>query len=290
MRKHIFTMMAIAAALCACTKEEPSGNIKETPLVFKATIEGTPSAKVTLDGMTPSWEVGDQIRINNEYLYEADNAGTTATFHAVDQQTGGSAYEALFPTTYMRGQGTGGYMHWVKNLPPDEEYRWEEGKFNMPMYAKSNDTNLYFKNLCGVLAITVKDHQMHQVKRIRVYNSTKLMFGAFNVNSDGAMVLTDPTDPAQAEGLRMRSIIYTEPVPVYEESKVFYIPLAPQAYKYIRIDISEDGETFPYQLGTGSGVNVVIERNKIYNVTFTDPRITEYITVIPVELGNDDFE
>lgn len=286
MKMRILTMMIIAVALCACNKAQEKNNPNEIPLIFTATIESTPGSKATLDGMTPSWEVGDQIRINNNFIYAAQNAGTSAKFGAIGTETTGTYYTALFPASYLVWQGHNPTMF----LLPDEECTWVEGKFNMPMYAISDDTNLNFKNICGVLAITVKDHQMSQVKRIRIYNPNKLMFGPFNVNSDGAMVLTDPVDPKIDVGLRRRSLIYTEPVPVYEESKVFYFPLAPQAYGTLKIEISEDGETFPYQLSTHPRANVVIERNKIYNVTFTDPRTTEYITVMPAELGNGDFE
>lgn len=135
------------------------------------------------------------------------------------------------------------------------------------MYAESNNTDLHFKNLCGVLAITVKDHQMTQVKKIRVSNSDKLMFGTFKVNADGAMQLIDPVDPSQAVELRRRQLIFEEPVPVLEQSKVFYIALAPQSYKNLVVEISEDGETFPYRNGARGTID--IERNNIYPVTFT---------------------
>lgn len=98
MRKHIFTFMALAAALCACNKEqmiesevidpeiEPSA-----PLVFSATMEGAPESKATFDNAAEcaSWEVGDQISING-LLYKTNAAGTSTTFSMVG---GGTAYE-----------------------------------------------------------------------------------------------------------------------------------------------------------------------------------------------------
>ncbi len=292
MKKFFFTILTVAAALCGCTKDElltnevPSAGEDERneTLTFTAVMEGTLNTRVTLADMTPSWQIGDQIRINKSYIYEAQNAGTTATFWATDQQASGSSYEALFPTSYMVQWGYGNpQMH----FPPDEEYPWVDGGFTMPMYAKSDNTELHFKNLCGVLRITVPEHQISQVKRIRVYNTVKPMFGLFEVGSDGGLVLTNP-NPNPAEGERMRSVIFSNAVPVRDESKVFYIALAPQEYGRLRIDISEDGETFPYQLSTK--YFVTIERNKIYNVAFTDPRSTEYITVVPAEYDDKDFE
>lgn len=286
MRKHIFAILALAAALCACNKEQPTNT---DPVIFTATMEGTPGTKVTLDGKMPNWEVGDAIKINKEFTYKAQSAGTTTTFWADGREVGAaSTYEAIFPTSYVSGSSWGGSpTEWVYYLPVDEEYEWVDGNFNMPMYAKSNDTDLHFKNLCGVLRITVTAKQMQQVKRIRVYNSKKPMFGTFTVDSNGALALDNSADTEEL-GLKMRSIIYTTPVPVFDENKVFYIPIAPKNYSYLRIDVSEDGETFPYQLGTRGSVK--IERNKIYDILFTDPKSTEYITVVPAELGNEDFE
>lgn len=80
--------MALAAILCACNKEqmiesevidpvvEPSA-----PLVFTATMEDAPASKATFDNTAKcaSWEVGDQINVNN-LSYKAITAGTNTTF------------------------------------------------------------------------------------------------------------------------------------------------------------------------------------------------------------------
>lgn len=89
MRKHIFTLMALAATLCACNKEQMIESeitdpvVKPSaPLVFTATMEGVPGSKATLADKTPSWEVGDQIIVNG-FDYKAKSSGTSSEFNLI---------------------------------------------------------------------------------------------------------------------------------------------------------------------------------------------------------------
>lgn len=86
MKKRFFTLMTIAAALCACNKEqmiesEVTDLVVEpcAPLEFTANMETVPSSKVTIDDKTPNWEAGDQISIDG-FPYEAKTAGAATTF------------------------------------------------------------------------------------------------------------------------------------------------------------------------------------------------------------------
>ena len=66
MKKRFFTLMALAAALCACNKIENTipeeqtteEEIQYTPLVFTASMEGAPESKATYDATykCASWE------------------------------------------------------------------------------------------------------------------------------------------------------------------------------------------------------------------------------------------
>lgn len=292
MTKRILALAAVAVTLCSCDKVHNGAsdvNLNGEETIFTATIESMPTTKATIDGLTPSWEVGDLIRINTHYVYEAQSVGTKSDFYVVSysQKVKGDSFEAIFPWNYMQWQGSDSYFY----FSPDEGYEWQPGKFNMPMYAKSDNTELNFMNICGVLKISVDAHIMTQVKSIMVSNPNKLMNGSFIVSPEGDMVLNDPTDPMQYQYLRRRKIVFTDPVPVSDESKDFYFPLAPQTYDSLKIEISEDDATFPYHLSTKKDVHINIKRNQIYNVVFTNPDSTEYLDINRSSgLGNDDFE
>lgn len=58
----------------------------------------------------------------------------------------------------------------------------------------------------------------------------------------------------------------------------------------MQFEISEDGETYPYRFTTKYGVEITVERNKIYNINFLDEGATEYITITPGDINNEDFE
>lgn len=128
MKKIFFVLIALTLVFCACNKEQTTNIEKRNPLVFKAVIEGSPESKVTLDGRIPKWEVGDSIRINNNYIYKAQEAGYTSTFVAAGEEAGDAPYKALFPAAYSVQWGTPTMF-----FPPDDACPWVEGRFRMPM-------------------------------------------------------------------------------------------------------------------------------------------------------------
>lgn len=141
-------------------------------------------------------------------------------------------------------------------LPSQIAEQWVDGKFNMPMYAHSEDTNLQFKNLCGVLKICVKKDQISAVKRIRV-SSNQSLSGYFTVENDGAK-LSDGTGDV--------TITYDEAVATTAEGRIFYIAVPPQTYDYLKIELDADGSGFTKVITTKQGYSIVVDRNKIYPV------------------------
>ena len=157
MKKYIFMTIAATVALGGCSKEEVgSADIYDNDCGnFFATIEDA-GTKTVLDGQKVNWEVGDMINING-VAYRASAVGTNAT-QATFEKTGdtpaaGSTFDAYYPASIYDGT--------TATLPATQAY--EEGKIsNLPMYAHSDSHDLVFKNLCGVLKITVPQSVMRR--------------------------------------------------------------------------------------------------------------------------------
>lgn len=167
---------------------------------------------------------------------------------------------AYFPATLYNG---------VAALPSAVSETWADGKFNMPMYATSTTTDLAFKNLCGVLKITVKSDQIAAVKNIRVSSANKAVSGTFTVNDNNAAVLVRPSAV-----INTLKVTYTDAVPTTAEGKVFYVAVPAQTYQKLKIELDADGSGFTKSMTTKAGTNITVERNKIYPITFADNATT----------------
>ena len=264
MKKYFFMAVTAIAALSSCSNDnefEPS-KIGKQALVFTATMEGSEGTRATYnsDKKCASWEEGDQISINGK-TYNAQSAGLTTTFKAATegQEAEGSTYNAYFACTY---DGT------TATLPAEINETWDEGKFNMPMYATSTTTDLAFKNLCGVLKITVKSAQLASVKSITVSSANCATSGAFTVSDkDKAAVLTDASNTANTV-----TVTYTDAVSTDATGKVFYIAIPAQTYKNLSIAVS-DGTTTKL-MTTTTNKDIKVARNTVYHIAFNGQPIT----------------
>ena len=265
MKRHAIIALAAMAVISSCTKDillpekdAPESGAPETPsVVFTATMEGMPASKATLDAdaRCASWEVGDQISING-VIYKAQTAGTATTFTAATEsmEASGDTYNAYFACNY---DGI------AASLPSSITETWSEGKFNMPMYASSTDDNLEFRNLCGVLKISVSLDNISRVKSIKVSSSNRATSGTFTV-SDNAAVLTDPAAVSNTT-----TVTYTDEVAIKGgAATAFYIPIPAQTYRDLKIEISNTYGT--KSMTTASGKDITVERNKIYPIWFAD--------------------
>lgn len=163
---------------------------------------------------------------------------------------------AYFPASLYNG---------VAALPAEISETWVDGKFNMPMYATSTTTDLSFKNLCGVLKITIKSDQIAAVKRIRVRSANKAVSGPFTVDANNAAVLSDASAVANT-----LTVTYSDAVSTDAAGKVFYVAVPAQTYQALKIELDADGNGFTTSMTTKAATDIKLERNKIYPVTFAD--------------------
>lgn len=245
--------MVLAAVLCACSKEQIAESDTNTPDVFTATVEDAPESKATFNDTykCAAWEVGDRININGK-TYSAQTAGTTTTFKADDGATTGDTYNAYFPASLFDGT--------TAALPAIQTY--SAGKFNMPMYAESNGTNLEFKNICTVLAVKVTSADIATLKSIKVA-SDKAMYGAFSI-SDNKAVLTDASDKDKTVEL-----VSEDALTLDAAGTTFYIAIPAQEYAYLRIYISADGTDYNEVMATKKAAGLgVLPRNTIFPIDY----------------------
>lgn len=171
---------------------------------------------------------------------------------AVSQGSG--PYHAYFPANLLKG--------FSASLPSKINETWSDGKFNMPMYAQSNTTNLHFKNLCGILKIIVKSDQIASVKSIRISSANKATSGDFTV-VDNTAVLTAPESKNNTI-----TITYTNAVTTTAEGRVFYVAIPTQTYQELEIELSADGIDFNKSMTTQSSTDITVKRNTIYPIAF----------------------
>ena len=193
MKKNKLLIVAVIASLLCLSSCKKEGNGK---VLFKATIESTArqsKTDIANDG-TMTWRNGDRIvvfygtsatNMTGQSLLSTTSTGRTAEFTLAlgDEPTGGHYY-AFYPAN-IAGMINPNRI----NLPEMQEYHSAEGgkvQFEAPMYAYSNDDKLAFKNLCGVVRITLTAPKT--ISRI-VISANEPLCGQFTVNWNNG----DPT-------------------------------------------------------------------------------------------------
>ena len=267
MKKIFILSLAALALFTACKKD----SLTDTTNSFTATIEQS-GAKTTLGtGNKVNWEADDAISVNGVTLTTTGPTGdnlTQATFTSestVALNASTPYYKAFYPASYYHDDA----MH----LPDTQEYdAVTNGISNLPMYAQSDNHDLVFKNLCGVLAITVPQSEMTTVSSITVYSDQQLN-GAINVTySDD--VPTVAFSPAQtADTYKKVTLNLSSAVDIPSEGKTFYIAIPEQTYT--KLDIVVAGEqtttngTVAAKLMKSTGSSMPVQRNHIYSINFS---------------------
>ena len=133
----------------------------------------------------------------------------------------------------------------------------------MPMYAESDNTTLSFKNLCGVLAITVSGSDFTSVEKIEV-SSDKQMNGDFTATADGVLTfasntLTDDNKKVALEFTSAKTI-------ASNGSATFYIPVPANTHNTLTIKVT--GGSTTKTMVTEKPGGVAVARNTVYPIAF----------------------
>lgn len=266
MRKNIFTLAALVAALlvAGCQAEiDPSA---QPSLTFTASLdeETRTTMGVGDDEGKVFWVCGDKVSINGKVYSTTSDGTTTAAFLPVDGDAAANpsspCYEAFYPAT-INDNGT--------LTLPYEQYYSTNPLANSPMFAMSNDTHLSFRNLCGLIRLTLKGSR--KVSKIEVYTNDALS-GVFTMVSDGEGGYKLKVDEDSYVG----TVLHCEPaVQLTPEGVDFHISVPAGLYSPFSVTVTaDDGQKASISDG------IVIKRSKMLPITWTPtfqaPHVAEF--------------
>lgn len=253
MKKIILSTASIAALILAasCNKQAlPTGNGISDEVKFTASIDEEVSKSLLVDGGKVNWEDTDHVYINrySRFSVRPQDPATKADLILEDGYLEPVApYEAIYPSGLCVD---GEYI-----LPETQLY--SEGKFNAPMYAAGNSGSLSFKNICGVISLSLKGED--KIKSITVKANGEPISGAFYIieGTDDKMSMkqgggqTVTLDCGEGAQLNMST------------PKKLYIYLPPKVYSAGMTFTIINSNNKQYVKTTKSNTN--IERNHVYN-------------------------
>ncbi len=274
--KRIITCTALAAlTILAAVSCEKISEIPETPeesqtqpadkpgAVFTATTESaatkTSLSGSDLAGYDVNWSSGDEITIVDGAsavgIYTTNSTSTSGTFtHKSGAAVATPDYTAYYPASIYNG-GT-------PKLPDIQVYT-PDNIVGSPMYATSSDTDLSFKNLCGILRLNITTTMSSQkIRSIGLFANQKLS-GEFSIESDAAVITS-----SKAADNYLSLDCGEEGVDISSTPTSFYFAIPPGDYTNLQISLfTTEGLTQVKILK--SDKTVTIERSKITDITLS---------------------
>lgn len=225
----LFSLMGLALAVTSCQKDEGVAqfNAAKEPCTFQ-------DSKTVLNGEGVDWVAGDQIAIYGtagSAIYEAQpqTPATTANFTRVSGNAGDAPYTAIYPANIALASNS-------VQLPAVQNSVDGSLAFN-PMFASSTTEDLLFRNLCGVLKITLQKENVN-VTRIDVTTDVPVN-GIYNITMSGEA----PTMNLTSNGTNTASLVCANPQDI-SNGHDFYLYLPHNTYQSMTIVVTaEDGST-----------------------------------------------
>lgn len=257
MKKNIiFAAIVAATALVSCSQQEQTAMLDKNS-TFTASIEQEFTRTTLASTNKVNWEYDDRININgSEYMAVPKTPATKAVFQYMKGKLPEyTPYRAIYPANLYTGNGY--------EFPSRLEYK--EGSLNTPMYAESNSEELYFKNICGVLHLSLNG--IGKVASITV-SANQNICGPFEVDYSMTARLVAGIDSFEMMYRNSVTLDCGERGELLDEwdYKDFYIPLPAGEYTGLTITITgTNGAEFVKV--ASNPVNV--QRNSIYSLNFT---------------------
>lgn len=164
-------------------------------MTFSAVIENQSNTRTELSDKTNganyytlNWTKGDAICISdgeNNARFTTENSGTqSAEFTLKEGELNDNAflYTAFYPSTITPDN---------MKLSAEQEYVTDNVK-NFPMYAQSENRKLNFKNLCGIIRLSLTNEKSGsmQITSISLSADHAGMSGNFTIGKDGSAIVS----------------------------------------------------------------------------------------------------
>ncbi len=257
MKKNIiFAAIVAAVTLVSCSQQEQTAMLDKNS-TFTASIEQEFTRTTLASTNKVNWEYNDRININGaEYMAAPKNPATKAVFQYMKGDLPKrTPYCAIYPANLYTWNGY--------EFPSILEYK--EGSLNTPMYAESNTEELCFKNICGVLHLSLNG--IGKVARITV-SADQNICGPFEVDESMTARLVAGIDNAEMMNHNTVTLDCGERGELLDEwdYKDFYIPLPAGEYTGLMITITGTNGAEFVKVASN---NVNVQRNSIYSLNFT---------------------
>lgn len=249
MKSAIILGIGSILIFASCEKSfivDSSVEIETSSEVFTATTESRPLTRTTLSGVINGegsyslyWSKGDAISISdgkNTAVYSTnDNYSTSAEFTKKNGSISNTAtqYTAFYPSAITTSN----------MVLPATQNHVDDNVENFPMYAVSANKNLAFKNLCGIVCLSLKVEESGQVNISSIsLSADKGMSGPFTIGENYAAVVSGN------DGVVLKC---AEPKSLYTASATYFNIIVPAGdYNPLNIKICD---------ADGSEVNLVSE-------------------------------
>lgn len=252
--KFAASLLVFAGALVSCQKETLRQELDSVvPTSFTASFEQT---KLTIDGFSPKFEVGDELTV------EGSNSAK-ATFVASEVSASGSAsfkikgsWSATPSAPYKVYSGTPSMSNaaMLAYSAPNTISNAKSMSLNQSIVlGQANDlTSVEMKNMCSVIKIVVPE----DVKAIKVAPSSGTLW-------DGAAIMLQTLTLSQFPSAYAKEITYTGNGETLVAG-TYYIPFFPQTFTGgVMVGYTIDGTEYFWKEKSG---NFIFQRNKLYDM------------------------
>lgn len=274
MKKTFYYIAAavLTLGLASCAKEaaqeHPINPDGARQISVWAQVDDEATTKTALsgnnaEGYTVLWSEGDEITVAdglNSTFTLVEGAGTSRGRFVGTSEAGDGTYDVFYAASVATN---------YKTLRSTSQYNGDKDITSAPMVATITISNgeatiTDFKNLCGLLRLTLKGSGT--VKEIKIYASQAL-YGNFDILPDGSAVITSsPYNDYITQTCE-------NGVSLSRTGTDFYISLPPNDYTGVKIDVSDfAGHTFTKTLKAEKSLNIA--RAQITPVAFSVTGLT----------------
>ena len=267
--KKYYLIIAALAAIMACSKE-PVVPVNDNETVTKelsfTAIAGEAFTKTTLSDLGGGeydivWETSDQLCITdgtNNAVYKPTTAAKQSplTKYSGTEPVGPTFY-AYYPSS-LYNSGTG-----VFTLP-ETRSSYTTGAFKQfPMYAQSDNMELQFKNVCGLLKLSLSGASSSDRIGKVVLTADEYLSGPMTITEDSGAYKASITS-----GNKRVSVSFSS-YKTLNEGAVVYIPLPAGTYTDLTIEVfpSVAGAYYSHKV---ANKGIVIARSQVTPITLTN--------------------